>query len=172
MEPKFVVKTTLNFENQLEASKAVGGKLMRIVSYVLDGIVLALIGLMVYLIATTQSKKNWIILLLLVAAGAYLVFNQFFAQKRALRKWEAGVHRNYGVDEIHLTTEFFDLILVQSNDLSDDVIEEGYSGVNDFRETEHLFLLQCRHKNWFFVDKAGFVTGTPEAFRTFFAEKK
>ena len=62
-------------------------------------------------------------------------------------------------------------IFVQTNDITQKPIEEGFSGINDFRETEHLFLLQCRHQKWFFVDKAGFTVGTPEQFRAFFTER-
>ena len=45
------------------------------------------------------------------------------------------------------------------------------SGVTGFRETKHLFLLQCRHQKWFFMDKNGFTVGSPEEFRAFFSEK-
>ena len=110
-------------------------------------------------------------MIILLAGLAYLVYNQFFAPKRALQKWEDGMVKNYGVKEIHLTTEFYDRIFVQTNDITQEPIEEGFSGINDFRETEHLFLLQCRHQKWFFVDKAGFTVGTPEQFRAFFTER-
>lgn len=171
MNPKFVVKTTLNQSAQYEASRGAGSKFARILTYVLLGIAVVLIGAMIYIFLKNGTMKNIFIVVIMLAALAYLVYNQFFAPKRALQKWENGMIKNFGVKEIHLTTEFYDLIFVQSNDLSDETIEEGFSGINDFRETEHLFLLQCKHQKWFFVDKAGFTVGTPEQFRAFFTER-
>lgn len=171
MEPKFVVKTTLDRQAQFEASRGAGSKFARILTYVLLGIATVLVGVMIYLFASSGNTKNIFLILILLAGLAYLVYNQFFAPKRALQKWEEGMLKNYGVKEIHLTTEFYDLIFVQSTDLNDETIEEGFSGINDFRETEHLFLLQCKHQKWFFVDKAGFTRGTPEEFRAFFTER-
>ena len=171
MNPNFVVKTTLDKNAQFEASRGAGSKFARILTYVLLGIAVVLIGVMVYLFIADGSTKNIFIVLLLLAGLAYLVYNQFFAPKRALQKWEDGMVKNYGVKEIPLTTESYARIFVQPNPITQEPIEEGFSGINDFRETEHLFLLQCRHQKWFFVDKAGFTVGTPEQFRAFFTER-
>ena len=171
MNPNFVVKTTLDKNAQFEASRGAGSKFARILTYVLLGIAVVLIGVMIYLFIADGSTKNIFIVLLLLVGLAYLVYNQFFAPKRALQKWEDGMVKNYGVKEIHLTTEFYDRIFVQTNDITQEPIEECFSSINDFRETEHLFLLQCRHQKWFFVDKAGFTVGTPEQFRAFFSER-
>ena len=171
MEPKFVVKTTLNVDTQLEASQAAGGRFSRILTLVLLGISVVLFGVMTYLYVSGREKKNLFILILLVFAIGYLVYNQFFAPKRALRRWESNIRANYGVTEIHLTTEFYELTLAQSTDISDEVLEECYSSVTGFRETKHLFLLQCRHQKWFFMDKNVFTVGSPEEFRAFFSEK-
>ena len=46
MEPKFVVKTTLNVDTQLEASQAAGGRFSRILTLVLMGIIVVLCGVM------------------------------------------------------------------------------------------------------------------------------
>lgn len=171
MNPNFVVKTTLDKNAQFEASRGAGSKFARILTYVLLGIAVVLIGVMIYIFLKNGTTKNLFIVIILLAGLAYLVYNQFFAPKRALQRWEDGMVKNYGVKEIHLTTEFYDRIFVQTNDITQEPIEEGFSSINDFRETEHLFLLQCRHQKWFFVDKAGFTVGTPEQFRLFFSER-
>ena len=171
MEPMFSAKTVLSVESQLEASTGASSRFGKTLTYVMMGIVAVLLGTVVYFYIANQDKKFLFLGLALIVAAAYMVYNQFFAPKRALEKWRAGIEKNYGVSEIHLTTDFYDKILVQSTDISDETIEEGYSGIAAFRETEHLFLLQCRHQRWFFVDKSGFTVGSPDAFRAFMTEK-
>ena len=57
MEPKFVVKTTLNVDTQLEASQAAGGRFSRILTLVL--LALALTGAtLAYLITHTDPVPN------------------------------------------------------------------------------------------------------------------
>ena len=171
MEPMFSAKTVLSVESQLEASTGASSRLAKILTYAMLGIVAVLLGTVVYSYIVNRDKKFLFLGLALIIAAAYMVYNQFFAPKRALEKWRSGIEKSYGVSEIHLTTDFYDRILVQSTDISDETVEEGYSGLTAFRETEHLFLLQCKHQRWFFVDKSGFTVGSPDAFRTFMAEK-
>lgn len=172
-EALFQVETVLNVQTQLEASNAVRGKLMDLVSWGCMGICVVLLGLLTWQYFTAEIRDNSLLLLiavLLFSLGMFL-YNKFIGQKKSMKRWEDSLVRQYGSPELHLSTEFFERSLCQTLRENDDTQVEGYSKISRMRESESLFLLNCGKQQWFFVSKTGFVKGTPDEFRTFISEK-
>ena len=51
------------------------------------------------------------------------------------------------------------------------MIDAGYSDLTELKETETLFLLRCKNRQWFFLSKKGFRMGSPDSFRRFITER-
>lgn len=168
LEPaRFVAKTTLNAAIQLEASKQLAPKFGMVTSVLGIGLMVVLLGITLWQYFTTWANDRLLMAGVLVLVIAFLIYSRLSAPKKALKNWETKLRRTYGTDALHLTTEFFEHSLAQSVDEIDDLIVEGYSKLSELRETEHLLLLRCSAKQWFFVEKAGFTTGTADEFREF-----
>ena len=168
--PVFVVQTVLDAGAQLEASRAAMPKMARLLAYVCFGLSALMLGVLIWQFAVTGNSINLIMAGLLALVLVYLLYTQFSAPKKALIRWEEGIRKSFGTDRLHLTTEFFGRTLAQSIAENDDVLVEGYSAISEMRETEHLLLLRCGKRQWFFLAKDGFTTGTVEDFRSFIAE--
>ena len=169
-EALFRVETTLNAAIQKEASETVRGKLPEILYWVF---IAMCVGLFAVLLWQQLSQDRNQIPMLVVAGFALVLalYHKLVASKRALKRWEENLIRQCGSDSLHLTTEFFERSLCQSVKETGDSLVEGYSSIDSMKESEHLFLLRCGRQQWFFVEKAGFADGTPEAFRRFISEK-
>ena len=168
LEPaRFVAKTTLNAQMQLEASKQLAPKFGMVTSIIGIGLMVVLLGITVWQYFTTKANDRLLMAGVLVLVIAFLIYSRLSAPKKALKGWETKLRRTYGTDALHLTTEFFEHSLAQSVEEIDDFIVEGYSKISELRETEHLLLLRCSAKQWFFVEKTGFTTGSVDDFREF-----
>ena len=172
-EPLFRVETLLDVGSQQEASKAVRGKVMEIVSWVFVAVCAGMFGVLLWQYLTAEVRENSQVFLmgLLVFALFMYLYNKFFGQKKALKRWEDSLVKQFGAPSLHLTMEFFDRSLCQSVKETEDVQVEGYSSILGFKESENLFLLHCGKQQWFFVSKKGFTKGSAEAFRAFISEK-
>lgn len=172
-EVLFRVKTVLDAKAQGEATKAVRGKIMDFVTWFFIAICAGFTGVLLwqYFTAEVPEQSNLIFGSLMVVVILFSLYNKFFAGKKALAKWEAGMLRQYGTAALHLTTEFFPRSMSQSVEEVDNVLVEGYSSVSSMKESENLFLLNCGGRQWFFIDKNGFEVGDAESFRTFISEK-
>lgn len=168
---RFTAKTTLNAAVQLEASKALAPKAGIVASFVGIGLMVAMLGITLWQYFTEFSRDRLLMAGILVLMIAFLTYSRLAAPKKALRRWEAGMLRSYGTDALHLTTEFFEHSLAQSVEECDDLIVEGYSKISELRETEHLLLLRCSLRQWFFIDKTGFTTGDAESFKAFIRDR-
>lgn len=169
--PKFVVKTTLNVDTQLEASRALMPKFARLLTYFCMGIAAVMLVVLVWQYFATKNSSNLMLAAVLALMLVYLLYSQFSAPKKALQRWESDMQSRYGTNEMHLTSEFFALNLAQSIDETDDVIVEGYSGLGRMIETEHMLLLQCGRRQWFFLSKEGVTGGTLDEFKSFLSER-
>ncbi len=169
----FRVETVLDIESQKEASQAVRGKLMDVVTWVFVGLCVVLLGVFLWQFFSAESRDNSQIFLMvvLVFAIGMSLYNKFIGQKKALKRWEADLQRRYGSPALHLTMEFFERSLCQSVRETEDTQIEGYSILSQMKESENLFLLHCGKQQWYFVSKKGFTKGTPEDFRKFISEK-
>ena len=152
---------------QLEASKQLAPKFGMVTSIIGIGLMVVLLGITVWQYFTTKANDRLLMAGVLVLVIAFLIYSRLSAPKKALKGWETKLRRTYGTDALHLTTEFFEHSLAQSVEEIDDFIVEGYSKISELRETEHLLLLRCSAKQWFFVEKTGFTTGSVDDFREF-----
>ena len=130
-----------------------------------------LLGISLWQYFTTFATDRLVMAGVLVLVIAFLIYSRLTAPKKALKRWESGMRRSYGTDALHLTTEFFDHSLAQSVEECDDLIVEGYSKISELRETEHLLLLRCSARQWFFVDKSGFTVGDAEQCKDFLRDR-
>lgn len=172
-EPLFRVETLLDAQSQKDASLAVRGKAAEIISWVFVGICAVMFGVLLWRYFAAEVRENSQLLymgILLLALGMYL-YNKFFAQKKALKRWEENLQKQFGTPCLHLTMEFFERSLCQSVRETEDTQVEGYSAISGFKESEKLFLLRCGKQQWFFVSKEGFTKGTALDFREFISEK-
>lgn len=172
-EVLFRVKTVLDAKAQGEATKAVRGKIMDFVTWFFVALCAAFTVVLFwqYFTAEVPEQSNLIFGILMIVVILFALYNKFFAGKKALAKWEAGMIRQYGTAALHLTTEFFPRSLSQSVEEFDNVLVEGYSSISTFKETPSLFLLNCGGRQWFFIDKNGFEVGDADSFRCFLSEK-
>ena len=169
--PRFAANTVLNAERQLEASKAVSPKFAQMISYLLIAICVAFLGVLIWLYFSTGDSKNLLMAIIVVALLGYMVYSRIAMPKKAMLRWEEKLLNNYGVRELHLCTEFYDMALAQTLQEDGDLTTEGYSEITELKETEHLFLLRHNSQQWYFVEKSGFTVGTPDEFRTFITER-
>lgn len=165
--PRYVIKTTLNGTVQLEASKALAPKFGRVAGWLGIGLMLVMLAMTLWQLIRDGGNDRLFMALLLVAVIAFLAYTQFSAPKKAIRRWEANMRRSFGTEELHLTAEFFEHSLAQTAQETDDLIVEGYSKISELRETEHLLLLRCSARQWFFLEKCGFTLGDEESFKAF-----
>lgn len=171
MEPKFLVETTIDAEIQLEASRGVMPKATRILSYICIGITVVLLGVMIWQYVLTRNSTHLLLTVLLAVVLAATLFNQIRGPRSALKRWQTSIQNEYGVNALHLRTEFYELTLAQTLLENDTLTDAGYSAISQIKETEHLFLLHNGKQKWFFINKEGFRVGTPEEFRTFIQSK-
>ena len=167
MTPKFVADTSIDVKCQKEASLGAIPRAFRWVTLLCCGITVILLGVTVWQYIVNRSTTNLLMMLLLIAAAAYLAYSQFFGPKKALRDWEEGVIKAYGVSALKVHIEFYELTFVQTMEQRDEELEGAYSEVTQMRETEHLFLLRSSSRRWYFVAKDGFTVGTADEFREF-----
>lgn len=172
-EALFRAETLLDANSQKEASLAVRGKLGEIVSWVFLGICAVMLGVLLWRYFTAEVRENnqlFLMAILVLAMGMYF-YSKFFGQKKALRRWEENLRRQFGTPALHLTAEFFPMSLCQSVEETEDTRVEGYSAISGFKESENLFLLRCGKQQWYFVSKTGFTKGSADEFRSFISEK-
>ena len=172
-EALFRVETLLNAESQKEASMAVRGKAGNAIGWFFLGICAVMLGVLVWRYFSAEVRQNnqlFLMGILVLAMGMYF-YNMFFGQKKALKRWEEDLRRQFGSPCLHLTMEFFPMSLCQSVRESEDTRVEGYSSISGFKESENLFLLRCNKQQWYFVSKKGFTLGSAESFRKFISEK-
>lgn len=169
--PVFTATTRLNAALQQEAATALTPKLTQAVSWICFGLLAVMAGLLVWQLIATGNKNNAILLGILVLTMAFLAYNKFTAPKKALRRWEEGIRRQYGTDCLTLQTEFYPHTLAQTLAENGEVAVEGYSSLSRIAETEHLLLLRRSRDNWFFVEKSGVAGGTAEELVKFLEER-
>lgn len=170
--PKFTVKTVLNVEVQLEANHAVQSTAAKIVSYACIGLCTAMLVTMIVLYFINKDSQNLLMAGLLALTVAFLLYSKFTMPKKSLQRWEDSLRQNYDTKELHLTTEFYDLSLIQSvEEDEENLVDAGYSQISDMRETENLLLLANGKRQWFFLAKDGFSGGSVEEFKSFITER-
>lgn len=168
LEPaRFTAKTVLDAQVQLEASKTLAPKIGNYTGIIGIGLMAALLGVTLWQYFTTFQTDRLLMAGLLVLVIAFFVYSRKTAPKKALKRWETSMQRTYGTNQLHLTTEFFEHSLAQSVEESEDFLVEGYSKISELRETEHLLLLRCSARQWFFIAKDGFTVGNAEDFKEF-----
>ncbi len=170
--PQFVIETVLDAEAQFEAASAVQSKGFRLVSYLCIGLCAAMMVAMLVLYILHRDSSNLFMAGLLLLTIAFLLYNKFSMPKKSMQRWESSLQRSYGTTALHLTTEFYELSMVQT--LSEDannIVDAGYSELLELKETENLLLLACGRRQWFFLSKKGFKTGTLEEFRSFITQR-
>lgn len=171
--PIFVAKTILDIHSQQEGSQRVMGKSSRGTDLVMYGMCL-LMG--VYLILDSiinhHFKQNAILMVLVIAIGVFTVISRKNAPKKAMEHWEQAIVQKYGSPALHVTTEFYNLSLVQTiQEDEEQFVCDGYSKVTEILESENLFLLRHGKNQYYFVAKNGFVKGTADEFRAFIQER-
>lgn len=170
--PKFTVKTVLNADSQLEATNAVQTPAARIVGYLCIGLCAAMLVAMIVLYFVNGDSQNLLMAGLLALTVAFLLYSRLIMPKKSMQRWEESLRRSYGTTELHLTTEFYDLSLIQSVDEEEEnLVDAGYSQLLDLKETENLLLLATGKRQWFFLSKEGIVGGTVEEFKSFITER-
>ncbi len=170
--PKFVVRTTLNVNMQLEATDAVQSKGFHIFSFACMGLCAAMFIALIVLYFIDKSSSNLFMAAIVLLALAFLIYNKYSMPKKSMARWEAGIERSFGTKELHLNTEFYELSLIQVlEENEENMSDSGYSEISEMKETENLFLLRCGKRQWYFVEKKGFKVGNPDAFRKFITER-
>lgn len=171
LKPQFSINTTLDAQVQLEASTTLQPKSMKYLNFVLYGLVGVMMIVLLWQFIVSKSTSNLLMMGILALMLVFMLYNRFVTPKKAMIRWEDNLRRQFGTNALHLTTEFFALSLSQTVVETGDVLVEGYSAIRDFRESEHLFLLKCGGRNWFFIEKEGFQIGQADAFRSFINAK-
>ena len=170
--PKFVVETVLSADSQEEAIKVVQPKYINIFSYICIGLCTVMFGALVVVYFQTKNSTNLFYAALMLFTLAFILYNKFVAPKKQRDRWENNILRMFGATELHLTTEFYDLSLIQTmQEDAENMIDAGYSDLTEMKETENLFLLRCKNRQWFFLSKKGFRMGSAESFRRFINER-
>lgn len=170
--PRFVVRTTLDVNMQLEATNAVQGKGFLIFSYLCMGLCACMMIAMIVLYFVQKNPTNLMMAALMALALAFLIYNKFSAPKKAMANWEASIERSFGSKSIHLVTEFYERSLIQTvEEDAENMSDSGYSEISEMKETENLFLLRCARRQWYFVEKKGFQFGSADSFRRFITER-
>lgn len=170
--PRFVVNTVLNSDVQAEAAQTAQSKGIQIFGYVCMGLCAAMfIALIVmYFIHKTPANLFYAALMLLVLG--YMLYNKYVSPKKQRERWESTIKRAFGTKELHLVTEFYELSLMQSmQEDEENLVDAGYSELVEMKESENLFLIRCRNRQWFFLSKHGFTVGSAESFRLFITER-
>ncbi|MBQ4565163.1 MAG: YcxB family protein [Oscillospiraceae bacterium] len=172
-EVLFRVKTVLDMKAQAEATKAVRGKLIELITWIFVAIcgAFAVVMFWQYFTAEEPPKSNLIFGGLMLLAVLFSIYNKIFGSKRALKKWESSLQQKFGTSALHLTTEFYPRSLSQTVEETENVMVEGYSVVTNMKESESLFLLYVGARQWYFISKTGFEVGNADSFRKFISEK-
>lgn len=172
-EVLFRVKTVLDMKAQAEATKAVRGKLIELITWIFVAIcgAFAVVMFWQYFTAEEPQKSNLIFGGLMLLAVLFSIYNKLFGSKRALKKWESSLQQKFGTSALHLTTEFYPRSLSQTVEETENVMVEGYSVVTNMKESESLFLLYVGARQWYFISKTGFEVGDADSFRKFISEK-
>lgn len=172
-EVLFRVKTVLDVQAQEEATKAVRGKLIDLITWVFVGICAVFAGVMFwqYFTAEVPPTSNLVFGILMIAAVLFSVYNKIFGSKRALKKWENTLQEKFGTSALHMITEFYPRSLSQTVEETENVMVDGYSTVTNMKESENLFLLYVGARQWYFISKSGFEVGDADSFRKFMSEK-
>lgn len=172
-EVLFRVKTVLDLKAQAEATKAVRGKLIELITWIFVAIcgAFAVVMFWQYFTAEEPPKSNLIFGGLMLLAVLFSIYNKIFGSKRALKKWESSLQQKFGTSALHLTAEFYPRSLSQTVEETENVMVEGYSVVTNMKESESLFLLYVGARQWYFISKTGFEVGDADSFRKFISEK-
>ena len=167
-EPLFIVKTRIDKQFQEEASRTVMGKaplVMNIILYSVFG--LSFLWLLIDSLFNKNLDKNAILLILIPVVLIYTFLNRKSGPQKALKRWEDNIIRRFGTTALHLTTEFYPRSLAQTMEEDGTLLTEGYSALQEVKESDNLFLLRYDKQSYFFVYKYGFQKGTVDEFRTF-----
>lgn len=172
LQPKFVVETTLNAKVQLDASKAVQTKAANVLSYVCIGLCAVMSVALIVLYFTNRNTTNLVLGAVMIAAVAFMIYNKYSMPKKYAIQWEQNISKTFGSNELHLTMEFYELSLVQTmQEDAENIVDAGYSELVQMKETEDLFLIRCKNRQWFFLSKKGFRLGSADSFRRFIEER-
>lgn len=171
--PVFICKTVIDSDSQLEGSKAAMGKKTVGSSWAFYGLYVLLAG---YLVADSIINSHWqknaFMLVLVAAMTGFTIYSKKTGTKRAMAHWEEAIAKKYGAKSLHVTTEFYNLSLVQTiAEDEEQLICDGYSSITKVVETENLFLLNHGKDKYYFIAKNGITGGTVDQFRTFIQEK-
>lgn len=169
--PVFVVESPVNIKVQKELTEALASARSRLISYIFIALFVVAVVLFFDRYIEFGGIGNLLVLLLTLAGFGYMIYVYAFLPKKSLRRWEETVFLAYGVREAHLVTEFYEKSLSQTLQEDGTLTVQDYSGLTELRETDHLFLLRLGENQWFFVNKEGFTTGTPEEFRIFISTR-
>lgn len=171
-QPKFVVETTLNADMQEEAVQVVQSKGVQIFGYICMGLCVVMFIALLVLFFTTKNSGNLFYAAIMLFALAYMLYSKYVAPKKQRARWEDGIMRAFGTKELHLTTEFYDFSLMQTmQEDAENMVDAGYSELAELKETETLFLIRCKNRQWFFLSKKGFRSGDVNAFASFITER-
>ena len=97
-EALFRVETLLDAQSQKEASLAVRGKSGEAVGWFFMGICVVMLGVLLWRYFSAEVRQNnqlFLMALLVFSMGMYL-YNKFLGQKKALRRWEENLRRQFG----------------------------------------------------------------------------
>jgi len=170
--PKYVVKTTLDANMQLDASNAVQGKGFKIFTYVCMALCVGMFIALIVIYFNDKNPSNLFMAALLLLTIAFLIYNKYSMPKKSMARWEMSINRTYGTKALHLTTEFYERSLIQLVlESEESMSDSGYSEISEMKETENLFLLRCGKRQWYFVEKKGFQVGSADSFRKFISER-
>ena len=167
-EPLFIVKTAIDKQFQEEASRTVMGKapmVMNIILYSAFG--LCFLWLLIDSFLNDHWANNVVLLVLIPVVLLYTFLNRKSGPKKALKRWEDNIIRRFGTTALHLTTEFYPNSLAQTMEEDGSLMTEGYSALQEVKESDNLFLLRYDRQSYYFVYKYGFQKGTVAEFREF-----
>lgn len=167
-EPRFIFHSPLNASMQEEANKAVQSKAVTIFGYVCFALCVGMFATLLVLYFMTKNSGNLFYAAIMLLTIAYILYIKLVLPKKQRAKWEDQIQRAFGTKELHLVTEFYDRSLIQTlQEDEDNIVDAGYSELQDLKETEHMYMLRCRNRQWFFLSKDGLVKGNAEEFKDF-----
>lgn len=167
--PLFICKTTIDIQTQEEVSKAVMGKAALGTDLLMYGMCLLVGGYLVLdSILNSRWGQNAFMLAVMVALAILTFVLRLTMPKKNLKRWEEAMIKKYGSPALHITTEFYNLSLAQTTQEDEDLLSvDGYSSIDEVKETENLFLLRYQKERYYFVAKKGFTLGSEAQFRSF-----
>lgn len=167
--PYLVCKTTIDISSQEEIAKIIMGKSALGTDLLMYGMCLLVGG---YLVADSIINSHWsqngFMLAVMVGLAILTFVLRLISPKKAMKRWEEAIIRKYGSPALHVTTEFYNLSIAQTLDEDEDqIVVDGYSSIEEMKETENFFLLRYSKDQYYTIAKKGFTLGSEEQFRSF-----